>query len=71
MARKSQSRPERFETLSGKYYISLCASCTHKRPEGAACKAFPLGIPWAILAGEADHRKPYKGDHGIQDKKRR
>lgn len=30
------------------------------------CKAFPEGIPKQIWLGENDHKKPYKGDHGIQ-----
>jgi len=30
------------------------------------CNAYPEGIPKAILTNKVDHRKPYRGDHGIQ-----
>jgi hypothetical protein len=30
------------------------------------CDAYPRGIPDAILTSKADHRKPYRGDHGLQ-----
>jgi hypothetical protein len=30
------------------------------------CKAFPGGIPKAILFNEFDHRKPFPGDNNIQ-----
>ena len=45
--------------------INSCRACvwfvTNKR-----CLAFPDGIPDPIWMGENDHKKPYKGDHGIQ-----
>ena len=34
------------------------------------CKAFPGGIPDEILHGLNDHKKPFKGDNGIQFKNR-
>jgi hypothetical protein len=30
------------------------------------CDAFPAGIPHEILFSQADHRKPYPDDLGIQ-----
>lgn len=42
-----------------------CASCTHLQL-ALKCKAFPKGIPEAVLNGKYDHRKPYKGDHGVR-----
>ena len=30
------------------------------------CAAYPGGMPDEILVGEADHRNPYPGDHGIR-----
>lgn len=30
------------------------------------CRAYPEGIPQEIINNLVDHRKPYKGDHGIQ-----
>ncbi|MCI8594901.1 MAG: hypothetical protein HFF09_06560 [Oscillospiraceae bacterium] len=43
-----------------------CAWCKHHIGGTFTCKAFPDGIPEEVLAGEADHSKPYPGDHGIQ-----
>lgn len=48
-----------------------CLECAHKllRKRGdkaLKCDAFKDGIPFAIIAGEHDHRKPYKGDNGIR-----
>ena len=38
--------------------ISLCFLCIHYR-EGLRCKAFPKGIPKAVLKGEKEHREPF------------
>lgn len=61
-------RTDRFTWQPGEFQISLCVSCVHKHTTGATCKAFPNGIPDAILTGEHDHHKPYKGDKNIQYK---
>ncbi len=49
----------------------ICISCIHYRTRsleylGPACKAFPDGIPTKITVGGFDHRKPYRGDHGVR-----
>lgn len=50
--------------------LSACFNCAHfmGRIEGEIrCKAFPDGIPKAILRSkEIIHNKSYPGDHGIQ-----
>lgn len=43
-----------------------CAFCTHYFAGKLQCTAYPEGIPKAILEGDADHRLPYPGDHGIR-----
>lgn len=44
--------------------ISQCVKCRHWQRNGT-CKAFPKGVPIAILANEHDHSKPYEGDGGL------
>lgn len=48
----------------------ICFGCKHylaSIPDGEyICRAFPRGIPSAIMVGEADHRQPVKGDNGIR-----
>jgi len=47
----------------------ICLQCKHwhkENREGFTCDAFPGGIPEEIVDGQRDHRKPFKGDGGIQ-----
>lgn len=46
-----------------------CNSCLHHRG-GASCDAFPKEIPRELLLSKVSHKKPYKGDNGIQYKKK-
>ena len=41
-----------------------CTYCVHRR--GAACTAYPGGIPFPILANQVDHRTKHPLDHGIR-----
>jgi len=49
--------------------LSICPFCKYFRAEvkdKLSCDAYPDGIPTEIIMMEVDHRKPYKGDRGIQ-----
>jgi hypothetical protein len=45
--------------------ISQCITCRHW-VRGGVCRAFPNGVPDVILSNEVSHKKPYRGDGGIQ-----
>ncbi|MES2732876.1 MAG: hypothetical protein V4714_14070 [Bacteroidota bacterium] len=47
--------------------LPMCIDCQHfadKSATGLVCKAFPKGIPDAILFDENDHSKVYPGQDG-------
>lgn len=48
--------------------IPECIECIHieRGRKGWFCKAFPDGVPEAILEGYASHDEPYPGDGGIR-----
>ena len=62
---KRTDKYDKFLWQEGEFTISpLCELCMHVGKNNT-CKAFPSGIPDAILTSEHDHYKPYKGDKGI------
>ncbi len=57
-------------------YSQVCLPCVHfhdiafTTTERTTCAAFPDGIPDFIWDGRNTHRRPVKGDHGIQFERR-
>ena len=51
---------------NGDLEISQCVWCRHRSSDGRRCRAYPDGIPDAILMNRHDHRSPYKGDSGLR-----
>lgn len=47
----------------------LCVTCLRyhgvRSGVGHVCAAYPAGVPTEILASAHDHRRPYRGDHGL------
>ncbi len=60
-----EDRTDRFVSGQGDLTQPLCNFCLRDNQDGT-CSAYPDGIPKQILIGKIDHRKPYKGDHGLQ-----
>ena len=61
---------DKFISNDNTFTFPICNKCKHyyRNNKGATCTAFLSGIPDAILTGEFNHEKPYKGDNGIQFK---
>ncbi|MGD8441011.1 MAG: hypothetical protein PVG53_10775 [Holophagae bacterium] len=51
---------------NGDLEISQCVWCRHRSSNGRRCRAYPDGIPDAILRNRHDHRLPYEGDSGLR-----
>jgi hypothetical protein len=51
---------------NGELGISQCVWCRHRSEGGQRCRAYPKGIPRAILMNLHDHRDPYEGDFGVR-----
>ena len=43
-----------------------CRKCRFWAEGTTTCRAYPDGIPRAILTGSYDHTKPYSGDRGFR-----
>lgn len=52
-----------------------CITCKHylgtNHNDKPVCSAYTAGIPYTIMTGVRDHRKPLGGDNGIRWEKRK
>jgi hypothetical protein len=57
---------DKFSAVPEGMTATQCVYCRHRGTVGdtSYCAAFPGGIPDAIIANRADHRRPYLGDDG-------
>lgn len=46
--------------------VPMCMGCRHLQMGTFTCKAYPEGIPTAILLNSLDHRFPAAGDNGVR-----
>lgn len=47
--------------------LPICKKCKHLiSSDKWICEAYRNGIPDPILTDKVNHRKPYRGDNGIQ-----
>lgn len=54
---------EKIDDPSTGIFQVQCFRCRRKRDNTLSCDAFSK-IPYEILSGKADHRKPFPGDGG-------
>ena len=57
-------------TRGCKHYEGVYQSDGTELTEVVVCGAFPEGIPAEIAYGDVLHKKPFKGDNGIQFEKK-
>lgn len=54
------------QCLSCEHWVSPLGSGDEADEPVQVCAAFPDGIPEAIWWNRTDHRRAYKGDHGVR-----
>jgi hypothetical protein len=72
----TDSRADRFTWKEGDLCFPSCNSCRNLfrgsligdsvAEMALTCKAYPDGIPKAIIGYDHDHRTPFEGDNGTQ-----
>ena len=59
------NEPTKAPCLTCKHFSGVVQPDGTEQSERYACKAFDR-IPFVILSGESQHRKPFRGDGGVQ-----